>query len=240
MKRSRYAHQVTACSLYHLLTEAYTESLASDFEEFSSEKDHVPQFNFWFITLSLELLLFTFVRSLREENFQLYTKMLCKMAPWFFALDRINYSRWLPVHIRDMQILSITHPDVFQNYMEGKFVIHNSERKFSGISIDQGIERQDLNRVVIHTVDTDVVVLGISAISQRDALKLFIAFGTQKNFRYININDLAIFLGNEKSKVLPIFHTFTGCDTVSFFAGNGYMVSLRKFDSSPIKSCTRS
>ena len=57
MKRSRYAHQVTACSLYHLLTEAYTESLASDFEEFSSEKGHVPQFNFWFITLSLELLL---------------------------------------------------------------------------------------------------------------------------------------------------------------------------------------
>ena len=46
VKRSRYAHQVTACSLYRLLTEAYTESLASDFEEFSSEKGHIPQFNF--------------------------------------------------------------------------------------------------------------------------------------------------------------------------------------------------
>ena len=144
VKRSRYAHQVTACSLYHLLTEAYTESLASDFEEFSSEKGHVPQFNFWFITLSLELLLFTFVRSLREENFQLYTEILCKMAPWFFALDRINYSRWLPVNIRDMQSLSITHPDVFQNFMEGKFAIHNSERKFSGISsIDQAHEQNN-------------------------------------------------------------------------------------------------
>ena len=71
------------------------------------------------------------------------------------------------------------------------------------------------------TVDTDVVVLRISAVSQRDALKLFIAFGTQKNFRYINVNDLAIFLGNEKSKVLPIFHAFTSCHTVSFFAGRG-------------------
>ena len=67
MKRSRYAHQVTACSLYHLLT----DSLASDFEEFSSEKGNVPQLTFWFITLSLQLLLFTFVRSLHEENFQL-------------------------------------------------------------------------------------------------------------------------------------------------------------------------
>ena len=84
-----------------------------------------------------------------------------------------------------------------------------------------GMERLGLNRVVIHTVDTDVVVLGISAVLQRDALKLFTAFGTQKNFRYINVNDLAIFLGNEKSNVLQTFHAFTGCDTVSFFTGRG-------------------
>ena len=89
------------------------------------------------------------------------------------------------------------------------------------LHMQDGIERQGLNRVVIHTVDTDVVVLRISAVSQRDALKLFIAFGTQKNFRYINVNDLAIFLGDEKSKVLPTFHAFTGCDTISFFAGRG-------------------
>ena len=35
------------------------------------------------------------------------------------------------------------HPDVFQNFMEGKFVIHNSERKFSGISIDQAHEQNN-------------------------------------------------------------------------------------------------
>ena len=74
------------------------------------------------------------------------------------------------------------------------------------------MERQGLNHV--YTVDTDVVVLGISAVSQRGAWKLFIAFGTQKNFKHINVNDLAIFWGNEKSKVLPIFHAFMGCDTV--------------------------
>ena len=82
--------------------------------------------------------------------------------------------------------------------------------------MQDGMERQSLNRVVIHTVDTDVVLLGISAVSQRNALKLFIAFTAQKNFGYINVNDLAIFLGNDESKVLPIFHAFTGCDTVFF------------------------
>ena len=45
-----------------------------------------------------------------------------------------------------MQSLSITHPDVFQNFIEGKFVIHSSERKFSGISIDQA-HKQNNKRV---------------------------------------------------------------------------------------------
>ena len=42
-----------------------------------------------------------------------------------------------------MQSLSITHPDVFQNFMKGKFVIHNSESKFSGFPIDQAHEQNN-------------------------------------------------------------------------------------------------
>ena len=38
VKRSRYAHQVTACSLYQLLSDAYSESSSTDFETFSNEK----------------------------------------------------------------------------------------------------------------------------------------------------------------------------------------------------------
>ena len=137
VKRSRYAHQVTACSLYQLLSDAYSESSATDFETFSNEKSSVLQFRFWLTTLELELLLLTFVRSLREGNFHLYIEALHKMAPWFFSLDRVNYSRWLPVHIRDMQPLSRTHPDILRSFVEGKFVIHSSEKNFSSISIDQ-------------------------------------------------------------------------------------------------------
>ena len=45
-----------------------------------------------------------------------------------------------------MQSLSITHPDVFQNFTEDKFVIHSSERKFSSISTDQA-HKQNNKRV---------------------------------------------------------------------------------------------
>ena len=88
VKRSRYAHQVTACSLYQLLSDAYSESSATNFETFSNEKSSVPQFRFWLTTPELELLLLTFVHSLHEGNFHLYIEALHKMAPWLFSLDK--------------------------------------------------------------------------------------------------------------------------------------------------------
>ena len=143
VKRSRYVHQVTACSLYQLLKDAYLKSQENDFDSFFYEKSRVPQFRFWGTALELELLLLTFVRSLCEANFHLYVETLVKIAPWYFALDRVNYSRWLPVHNRDIQCLSTTHPSILRNFVDGKFVIHNSERKFSGTSIDQAHEQNN-------------------------------------------------------------------------------------------------
>ena len=94
-------------------------------------------------------MLLTFVRSVHDANFHLYVETLAKIAPWYFALDRVNYSRWLPAHIRDMQCLSTTHPSILRNVVDGKFVIHNSERKFSGISIDQVHEQNNKHVKVV-------------------------------------------------------------------------------------------
>ena len=43
------------------------------------------------------------------------------------------------------------------------------------------------------------------------------AFGTGKHFRYIPVHEIAKSLGPDKSQALPIFHAYTGCDTVSSF-----------------------
>ena len=45
-KRSRYVHQVTACSLYRLLKDAYLESQENDLDSFFAEISRVPQFRF--------------------------------------------------------------------------------------------------------------------------------------------------------------------------------------------------
>lgn len=73
-------------------------------------------------------------------------------------------------------------------------------------------------RIMIRTVDTDVVILAISIIPTLNVTELWVAFGTGRHLRYIPTHLIALSLGPVKSKVLPMFHAYTGCDTVSSFA----------------------
>lgn len=85
--------------------------------------------------------------------------------------------------------------------------------------------RRGSKRIVIRTVDTDVLVLAIALVlplKQIDPdVKLWVAFGTGSHFRYFEIHIIAEKLDMEVSQALPFFHAFTGCDTVSSFAGKG-------------------
>jgi len=75
--------------------------------------------------------------------------------------------------------------------------------------------------IAIKTVDTDIVVLGVSLFTSLNLDELWITFGTGKNLRHIPAHELCRTLGPDKSKALPMFHSFTGCDTVSCFMGKG-------------------
>ena len=70
-----------------------------------------------------------YIRSLREGNFQLYVECLTQIMPWMFALDHMHYSRWLPVHIRDMTTLTENHPDILAEFKSGNFVVHKASHR---------------------------------------------------------------------------------------------------------------
>ncbi len=150
--RTRRAHQVTACSLYILLKKAYL-AYSSNLEEnaphmsfndwCSSKSADYPQFKFWSLVLQFEIDILIFVRALREGDFNLYIDALTNIVPWFFALDHIHYARWLPVHIRDMVALRDIHPTAFSEFVNGKFVVKKTTRRFSAISIDQAHEQNN-------------------------------------------------------------------------------------------------
>ena len=133
--RSRYAHQVSACALSILQKEAFRTYKDSNpenpfeiIEWCKVQCNQHPQFLFWSTALELELLVLELVRSLRTGNFALYIQVLGKIVPWMFALDMCNYSRWLPVHIRDMICLKTKHPSVYDEFLKGKFVVQKTQK----------------------------------------------------------------------------------------------------------------
>ena len=77
------------------------------------------------------------------------------------------------------------------------------------------------NKVSIRTVETDVVVLAVTSAQRFNITELWIAFGAGKNFRYLPAHEMANALGPDRCVALPMFHAFTGCDTVSCFGGRG-------------------
>ena len=76
-------------------------------------------------------------------------------------------------------------------------------------------------RITIRTVDTDFMVLVVSCIRLLNITELWLAFGTGKHLRFIPAHEIADSLGLQRSKTLPMFHSFTGCDIVSGFATAG-------------------
>jgi len=103
-----------------------------------------PLFYYWSVTLHLQLPILTFVWWL-EGNFQLCKDACQSPAPWFFALDRTHYTRWLPVHIRDMECLETEIPATSAEFKNGNLVVKTNPA-FSSLLIDQAHEQS--NKIV--------------------------------------------------------------------------------------------
>lgn len=150
LTKARHAHQVTAAALSLLKKEAYNsyrETLGEEesippFNEWEKVKEKTcPQFKYWNLALELQLTILIFVRAQRDSLFDLYVESLCKLAPWFFAMDQHHYARWLTVHVRDLAALSHQHQSLAVEFQNDNFVIHKSKNVLSGIAMDQGTEQ---------------------------------------------------------------------------------------------------
>ena len=74
--------------------------------------------------------------------------------------------------------------------------------------------------VVVTADDTDVMLLCV-ALSPDISCPLFQKCGTKNRVRYIGINKFRHGLGDGVFNYLIGMHAYTGCDTVSAFAGRG-------------------
>ncbi len=68
------------------------------FQEFENEgKIKSRLFAFWSEYMSMVSFLLQFIKAERTGNWNLHLSSTAKMLPYFYAMGRVNYARWLPV-----------------------------------------------------------------------------------------------------------------------------------------------
>ena len=92
-------------------------------------------------------------------------------------------------------------------------------------------------RLYIRTVDSDIIYIMIGHFDRFVALEpevaLAVGYGTDKHFCVIDINKMAMSITKEMRTALPVFHSFTGCDTASFFYKKGKTTFWKKLKAFP-------
>ena len=102
-----------------------------------------------------------------------------------FALDHVNYARWLPIFVHSLWKLPELHPTVYGEFLKGNFVGCKTQRSFSRISHDQ-----------IHEQNNKLVKLDsakLSLLSNKDALLKWMTAGPEiarMNSEFEEINNL--------------------------------------------------
>ena len=88
--------------------------------------------------------------------------------------------------------------------------------------------------VLVRTVDTDVVVVLVGKfhdlLAYNQRAKLWVAFGVGRHLSLMNVNEICSTLGQSKSRAIPVFHAFTGCDCTSQFCGIGKKTAWRAWE----------
>ena len=80
---------------------------------------------------------------------------------------------------------------------------------------------------LIISEDTDVSLLGIYTTTFLPEFTIYQKCGTEVRSRFVNIPEISHVIGETISECLPGLHVYTGCDTVSCFAGKGKVKSRK-------------
>ena len=60
---------------------------------------------------------------------------------YFFAHDKLNYARLIPMYLGDMKSLAESDPEIWRKFVDGNGVVNKNEIPFCAIRADHGLEQ---------------------------------------------------------------------------------------------------
>ena len=71
-----------------------------------------PMFKFANDYIKFVKCILMFLRATREGNWKLHLESLKALSKYFFAHDRLNYARMVPLYLAQMELLESSDPDI--------------------------------------------------------------------------------------------------------------------------------
>lgn len=96
----------------------------------------------------------------------------------------------------------------------------------------QHAAKQGYKAAIICSEDTDVFIISLAMHSTID-ISIYQKFGTKNRTRYADVTRIGSSQGQSVCDSLIGLHTFTGCDSVSSFAGKGKLGALKLLKKNP-------
>ena len=84
-----------------------------------------------------------FIQSLREGKYPKYIASLHKLIRWCYALDHLNYARWLSFPNYDLLALSQNSQQLHKFFMDGYLTFQKTDHQFSLTGLDQIHEQKN-------------------------------------------------------------------------------------------------
>ena len=130
------------CKRYFEKCKNDIEILQQDFVFFSekcSEKSEVCRY--WDGLINLSTLLKSLIACDRNGDWEGHLQTEQKLLPVFREKDNINYLRYASFYAEKMRKLPIEYPDIYKEFMKGKFDVKTQIGNFNGVSPDMNLEQ---------------------------------------------------------------------------------------------------
>lgn len=116
--------------------------ILEDMEAFNSSNANKPMFCVIKQYMQMVLDMMAFVRAVRTGNWESHLQALEVFAKFFFAHDRLNYARMIPLYLAEMKSLEKSDPEIYREFQEGNWVVNkNSHTAFCALGADHALEQ---------------------------------------------------------------------------------------------------
>ena len=82
-----------------------------------------------------------FIRAVRNGDWTMHLNTLEQFIKYFFACDRLNYARMIPLYISEMLSMQEIDPSLLEEFSSGNWIVNKSKIAFCALGAYHALEQ---------------------------------------------------------------------------------------------------